>query len=62
MHNPPENNRPSTEDDFLYFYDGLSVTTVQPEGTPFVPVTFHVAFTFFTKVPVAATPFTQLDV
>ena len=44
----------------LYFV--YAVWTVQPDGIPFVPVTSHVAFLFFTNVPDDATPDTQLGV
>ena len=37
-----------------------AVSTVQPFGIPFSPLTFHVAALFLTNVPLAATFFTQL--
>lgn len=37
-----------------------AVSTVQPEGTPLTPVTFHVAELFLMNLPVEATLFTQL--
>ncbi len=37
----------------------LAVSTVQPDGTPFSPVTSHVAAEFLTNVPPDATPLTQ---
>ena len=45
---------------FLNKYHDAAVSTVQPLGIPLVPVTFHVAEAFLTKVPEAATPYTQL--
>ena len=51
---------------YLFYHSngGGSITvgsdiTVQPSGTPLVPVTFHVASLFLTNVPVDATPKTQ---
>ena len=37
----------------------LAVSTVQPVGTPFFPVTLQLALLFLTNVPVAATFLTQ---
>ena len=39
-----------------------SVVTVQPDGTPFTPVTSQVAALLFTKVPEEATLLTQFFV
>ena len=43
----------------LVSYYALAVSTVQPDGIPLAPVTFHVAAEFFTNVPLPETPSTQ---
>ena len=43
-----------------YYADAVS--TVQPVGTPLLPVVVQVAAAFFTNVPVAETPLTQFAV
>jgi hypothetical protein len=47
---------------YLFYSYALAVCTVQPEGTPFTPVTSQVATLFLTNVPVEETPETQVPV
>ena len=53
-------NYPNLKLDFFFY--ALAVSTVQPSGTPFTPLTFQVAAEFLTNVPVDATPSTQFFV
>jgi hypothetical protein len=47
-------------DKFIHLNKVILVYTVQPDGIPEIPFTFHVAFVFLINVPVEDTPVTQL--
>jgi hypothetical protein len=44
---------------YLFYSYAFAVWTVQPDGTPLMPLTSHVAVTFLTNVPVDETPESQ---